>query len=101
MRIALDESYLPDEDIRLIFTDKLQEIKSTHPLRAYIPPRSLPTVSKLPCCDYGLPPFFLHLKPSGSSDPPYVMRFLHNGIPSLRRKMHTSCTWVASDLSLT
>ena len=38
-RIALDESYLPDEDIRLFLTDKFQEIKSTHRLRAYIPPQ--------------------------------------------------------------
>jgi len=36
--IALDESYLPKEDIQLFLTDKFQEIKSTHPLRAYIPP---------------------------------------------------------------
>jgi len=36
-RLALDESYLPDEDIKLFLTDKFQEIKSTHPLRAYIP----------------------------------------------------------------
>jgi len=38
-RIALDESYLPKEDIRLFLTDKFQEIKSTHRLRAYIPPQ--------------------------------------------------------------
>jgi hypothetical protein len=37
-RIALDESYLPDKDIQLFLTDKFQEIKSTHRLRAYIPP---------------------------------------------------------------
>ena len=37
-RLALDESYLPDEDIKLFLTDKFQEIKSTHRLRAYIPP---------------------------------------------------------------
>jgi hypothetical protein len=36
--IALDESYLPDEDIEVFLTDKFQEIQSTHPLRAYIPP---------------------------------------------------------------
>jgi hypothetical protein len=36
-RVALDESYLPDEDIELFLTDKFQEIKSTHRLRAYIP----------------------------------------------------------------
>ena len=38
-RIALDESYLPDNDIKLFLTDKFQEIKSTHPRRAYIPPQ--------------------------------------------------------------
>jgi len=38
-RIALDESYLPDADIELFLTDKFQEIKSTHRLRAYIPPQ--------------------------------------------------------------
>jgi hypothetical protein len=37
--LALDESYLPDEDIKLFLTDKFQEIKSTHRLRAYIPPK--------------------------------------------------------------
>jgi len=37
-RIALDESYLPDADIKLFLTDKFQEIKSSHPRRAYIPP---------------------------------------------------------------
>ena len=36
-RLALDESYLPDEDIELFLTDKFHEIKSTHRLRAYIP----------------------------------------------------------------
>ena len=35
--VALDESYLPDEDIRLFLIDKFQEIKSTHQLRGYIP----------------------------------------------------------------
>jgi len=35
--VALDEAYLPDEDIRLFLTDKFQEIKSTHRLRGYIP----------------------------------------------------------------
>ena len=37
--IALDEFYLPDEDIQLFLTDKFQEIRSTHRLRAYIPPQ--------------------------------------------------------------
>jgi hypothetical protein len=35
--IALDESYLPDKDVRLFLTDKIQELKSTHRLRTYIP----------------------------------------------------------------
>ena len=44
-RIALDESYLPANDIRLFLTDKFQEIKSTHRLRRYIPPHwPLPNV---------------------------------------------------------
>jgi len=38
-RIALDDSYLPKDDIKLFLTDKFQEIKSTHPRRAYIPPQ--------------------------------------------------------------
>ena len=45
--IALDDSYLPDNDIGLFLTDKFQEIKSTHPRRAYIPPQwPLPDVLK-------------------------------------------------------
>ena len=43
-RLALDESYLPDKDIKLFLTDKFQEIKSTHRLRAYIPPEWPPSV---------------------------------------------------------
>jgi len=44
-RLALNESYLPDEDIQLFLTDKFQEIKSSHPLRAYISPQwPLPSV---------------------------------------------------------
>ena len=47
VRIALDESYLPDEDIQLYLSDKFQDIKSTHRLRAYIPPQwPLPDVLK-------------------------------------------------------
>ena len=42
-RIALDQSYFPDEDIRLFLTDKFQEIRSTHRLRAYIPPQWPPS----------------------------------------------------------
>jgi len=46
-RLALDESYLPDEDIHLFLTDKFQEIKSSHPLHAYISPQwPLPDVLK-------------------------------------------------------
>ena len=46
-RLALDESCLPDEDIELFLTDKFQDIKSTHRLRAYIPPQwPLPGVLK-------------------------------------------------------
>ena len=36
--IALDSSYLPDNDIELFLTDTFLEITSTHRLRAYIPP---------------------------------------------------------------
>ena len=36
-RVALDESYVPDDDIRLFLSDKFREIKATHRLRAYIP----------------------------------------------------------------
>ena len=44
-RIALDESYLPTKNIKLFLTDKFQEIKSSHPCRAYIPPQwPLPSV---------------------------------------------------------
>jgi len=43
--VALDESYLPDKDIRLFLMDKFQEIKSTHRLRGYISPQwPLPAV---------------------------------------------------------
>jgi len=35
--VPLNNSYLPDEDIHLFLTEKFQEIKSTHRLRAYIP----------------------------------------------------------------
>jgi hypothetical protein len=37
--LALDESYLPDEDIKLFLTDTFQEIKSMDRLCAYIPPQ--------------------------------------------------------------
>ena len=46
-RLALDESYLPDNDIELFLADKFQEIKSTHRLRPYIPSQwPLPDVLK-------------------------------------------------------
>jgi len=38
-RITLDDSYLPEKDIELFLIDKFQEIKSSHPRRAYIPPQ--------------------------------------------------------------
>jgi hypothetical protein len=38
-RLTLDDSYLPNEDIRLFLADKFKEIKSSHPLRAYISPQ--------------------------------------------------------------
>jgi len=38
-RLALDESYLPGEDIQLYLTDKFKEIKSSHPLCIYISPQ--------------------------------------------------------------
>ena len=37
--VALDDSCLPDEDIELFLADKFQEIKSSHPRRACIPPK--------------------------------------------------------------
>jgi len=44
--VALDESYIPDDVIRLFLTDKFEEIKSTHRLRAYIP-RQWPSIEIL------------------------------------------------------
>jgi hypothetical protein len=35
--IALDQSYLLDKDIHMFLTDTFEQIKSAHPLRAYIP----------------------------------------------------------------
>jgi NACHT domain len=45
-RLALDDSYEPDSDIHLFFSDKFKEIKETHPLRSTIPP-SWPTEQSL------------------------------------------------------
>ncbi|KAF8809941.1 hypothetical protein BYT27DRAFT_7187250 [Phlegmacium glaucopus] len=36
-RLALDDIYQPDDDIRLFFSDKFEEIRLTHPLRSTIP----------------------------------------------------------------
>ncbi|KAF8801648.1 hypothetical protein BYT27DRAFT_7197867 [Phlegmacium glaucopus] len=36
-RLALDDTYHPDNDIRLFFSDKFEDIKRTHPLRSTIP----------------------------------------------------------------
>jgi len=36
-RLALDDGYQPDDDIRLFFSDKFEHIKLTHPLRSTIP----------------------------------------------------------------
>ncbi|KAJ3514304.1 hypothetical protein NLJ89_g2447 [Agrocybe chaxingu] len=37
VRTALDDSYLPKEDIELFLSGSIREIKDTHPLRGYIP----------------------------------------------------------------
>ncbi|KAF8801499.1 hypothetical protein BYT27DRAFT_6794889 [Phlegmacium glaucopus] len=37
--LALDDSYLPDEDIKLFFQSKFDEIKRNHPLRNLLPPK--------------------------------------------------------------
>src|SRR5271168_2557695 len=36
-RLALDDTYKPDDDIRLFFSDTFKHIKRTHPLRSSIP----------------------------------------------------------------
>ncbi|KDR68049.1 hypothetical protein GALMADRAFT_29211, partial [Galerina marginata CBS 339.88] len=37
-RLTLDESFSPDHDIRIFLEDQFQELKDSHPLRAYLPP---------------------------------------------------------------
>ncbi|KDR67122.1 hypothetical protein GALMADRAFT_19582, partial [Galerina marginata CBS 339.88] len=37
-RIALNDDYLPSDDIRVFLQDKFTEIKDTHPFKQYIPP---------------------------------------------------------------
>ena len=45
--ISLTQSYLLDKDIHLFLTDRFVQIKSTHPLRAYIPSQwPLPDILK-------------------------------------------------------
>jgi NACHT domain len=36
-RLPLDDTYKPDEDIRLFFSDKFEHVKRTHPMRSTIP----------------------------------------------------------------
>jgi len=36
-RLPLDDTYLPQRDIRILLEDKLNHIKATHPMKAYIP----------------------------------------------------------------
>jgi hypothetical protein len=36
-RLALDDTYHPDDDIRLFFSDHFEQIRLTHPLRSSIP----------------------------------------------------------------
>ncbi|KAF8159160.1 hypothetical protein B0H34DRAFT_702327 [Crassisporium funariophilum] len=36
-RLALDDNYKPDSDVRLLLREKFKEIKRIHPLRGYIP----------------------------------------------------------------
>ena len=36
-RLALDDTYKPDDDIRFFFSDRFKHIKRTHPLRSSIP----------------------------------------------------------------
>ena len=71
--IALDESYLPDEDIRLFLTDNFQEIRSTHRLRAYIPP------------DWPLPHVFDELVQKSSGQFIYASTVIHY-VSSIRHK---------------
>jgi hypothetical protein len=44
--LALDNTYKPDEDIRLFLTDNLRQIKNTHPMRHYLD-HSWPSVDVL------------------------------------------------------
>ena len=64
-RVALDDSYLPDDDIKLFLADKFQEIKSTHPLHAYIPP------------EWPFPDVFNHLVKKSSGQFIYASTVIH------------------------
>jgi len=44
--LALDDTYQPDDDIRLFLTDNFREIKDTHPMRCYLD-KSWPSVEVL------------------------------------------------------
>ena len=44
--LALDETYKPDDDIRLFLTDKFRQVKNTHPMRRYLD-HSWPSVEVL------------------------------------------------------
>jgi len=44
--LALDDTYQPDDDIRLFFTDNFRQIKDTHPMRCYLD-HSWPSVDVL------------------------------------------------------
>ena len=44
--LALDDTYKPDDDIRLFLTDNFQQVKDTHPMRRYLE-HSWPSVDVL------------------------------------------------------
>jgi len=44
--LALDDTYQPDDDIRVFLTDNFRQIKNTHPMRRYLD-RSWPSVDVL------------------------------------------------------
>ncbi|KDR71163.1 hypothetical protein GALMADRAFT_20745, partial [Galerina marginata CBS 339.88] len=37
-RLTLDDYFFPDHDIRVFLEDQFQELKDSHPMRAYLPP---------------------------------------------------------------
>ena len=46
--LALDDTYKPDDDIRLFLTDSFREVKDTHPMRRYLD-HLWPSVGVLEC----------------------------------------------------